>query len=769
MRTSNNEKKSISKEYIDAFSALKKELTQKRKDEQKWKKYSKGITEKLKGLLKQIAIELYTKSVNFSLGRSVIKLNSLYTSTRISIPFVGTYKGDVKWEKEQENWMEILIPEDNDSNNEGDKSDSIELMYRNPEKPVHLLTELMWRFQTHDDDDDDLCLAVSRNNDNFKFKNIKNCDKFKILFTDEVNKDRLNKLKNTNPKIPIRDYTDEDVGSLLKPVNDFFNNDTIGDFNTIFYIADITETDYMAGFEFEIIPNSESEGDSDELYNFIKEIRWYFSKYVAELINSVERLYVGSGMVYKDNFFSDGALNSFITALEASDSEIEVFKNVLDRVRGHFIVANSEIGQYWIGYKHWSYEVARTTARIIDYLFPDDSQYKIETIIQEAGIGMDGLNKAFEAKGVPHVFRQLFRGFERERELFIVSQYRDHFIHSFYVFVMGLLFLKTKSSNILPSSLICVSESDSGNNEKMKVILKKWFIVAMCHDIAYVLEKGEYILEKYILNFMVNPKRKKNVLQWVPRLGNLMQIERLLDNIHDITKESVISLDPIFSSIEIRNRDIIIPIAFQHINHGIWSSLFVYHSLDNKQIKLLFNVKNTGKGKKVGKEEIILEEQYRLPICRAILPHHISQWDIKKLMGDFDNDYFSKNKPKDGKYASINPEKNPLGYLLSLCDTLCQAGREAPELSYDSFNPSSLNIKYGNVEISDKNISIDINYHFDENKKNAQEIHKSFYEEPLKFITLKGVNSEVTNYDLKVKINVDNITEPDVRYYKISK
>ncbi len=35
MRTSNNEKKSISKEYIDAFSALKKELTQKRKDEQK--------------------------------------------------------------------------------------------------------------------------------------------------------------------------------------------------------------------------------------------------------------------------------------------------------------------------------------------------------------------------------------------------------------------------------------------------------------------------------------------------------------------------------------------------------------------------------------------------------------------------------------------------------------------------------------------------------------------------------------------------------------
>jgi hypothetical protein len=355
-------------------------------------------------------------------------------------------------------------------------------------------------------------------------------------------------------------------------------------------------------------------------------------------------------------------------------------------------------------------------------LFP--LNIKIEELIQQTGIGLEGLNQSLESHHVPHVFRQLFRGLEREKDLFVVSQYRDHFIHSFYVFVMGLIFLKSKSNKILPDKLIL-------NSKNEKEILKKWFIISMCHDIAYVLEKGESILEKYVLNFISEPKRKKNVLPWIPRLGNLMQIERLLDNIDDITFEKVISLKKCKG---LKNRDFIIPIAFQHINHGIWSSLFVFHSLEQKELVEMFKSK-----------ENKCKEQ-RLEICRAILPHHISQWEVDKFLSDF-SECKINNKWKDIAY--IDSLKNPLGYLLSLCDTLCQAGREAPELAIESNNPSKLKIKFSKINIIENSIEIGLHY-----EQNGSQNLSEYYTKPFEF--LKIINGNSNEYGLKINLSLND-------------
>ncbi|MDR0603748.1 MAG: hypothetical protein LBG80_05530 [Bacteroidales bacterium] len=732
----------LSDPYIAAFNLVKETVCEDTGND--WKTYSKNIAENLGNLLYQVANEL--KNDLYNIDKCVMKFNSLQTRTRVTIPFYGNYENEKSnWDKQQNKLIDSLLPAS--ASDIEEKTNAISCMYRHPEKPIHLLTELMWRFQS--ENQDDLCLIVNKNSDS-PFCNLENNGKFKILSLAEDNNNiaKLNNLKADPPKISIKDYSAEDTRKLLKPVNDFFDKNA--DSKSIFYVADITEKDYMAGFEFEITLKESKDVDTEKLYQLVQKIRWLLSKYVVELVNTAERIYVTHGRkIYKDNFFhekdGENAINSIIEVLK-TETDIEEFNKILSIIAGHFNVANSEIGQYWAGYRYWSYEVARTVAKIIDELFPIENT-KIEDIITQVDIGLEGLNEQLQKNEIPHIFRQLFRGLEREKELFLVSEYRDHFIHSFYVFVMGLIFLKTKSKKILPNDLIIT-------NENAKEILKKWFIVAMCHDIAYILEKGEYILEKYVLNFVAKPKRKKNVLPWVPRLGSLMQIDRLLDNIRGITEENVIELPKEYS--EIKASDIIIPIAFQNINHGIWSSLFVYHSFDKDEIKKL-GWRQNSQDEKNNEEE---EKEVKLTICRAILPHHISEWKVGDFLKDFD---MQLEKTDWEEQAKINPQINPFGYLLSLCDTICQAGREAPELSMDSFRPSDLNIKYKEIKIKDNAVHISLHYIFKDEAQYKDKKGKNmegYFKKPVKYLKLnESISRDKFGLFLEISTNFYHSTD----------
>ena len=50
--------------------------------------------------------------------------------------------------------------------------------------------------------------------------------------------------------------------------------------------------------------------------------------------------------------------------------------------------------------------------------------------------------------------------------------------------------------------------------------LKTWFLVSMWHDIAYMVEKGNKVLEQHITSFLQPNERNKGLLPWHPSLGN---------------------------------------------------------------------------------------------------------------------------------------------------------------------------------------------------------------------------------------------------------
>ena len=144
----------------------------------------------------------------------------------------------------------------------------------------------------------------------------------------------------------------------------------------------------------------------------------------------------------------------------------------------------------------------------------------------------------------------------------------------------------------------------------------------------------------------------------------------------------------------------------------------------------------------------------RNKVAKAIIPHHIADWDISTILKDYKHvydclsegcegqdtlNYIIGSKNAEGKkcgrkrqpcktlLATISNENNPFGYLLGLCDMISQAGREAPELSSDA---SDLGIEYGQinncVDSRSGSLKIGINYTKKEGKTTKETVLKYF-------------------------------------------
>ncbi len=129
------------------------------------------------------------------------------------------------------------------------------------------------------------------------------------------------------------------------------------------------------------------------------------------------------------------------------------------------------------------------------------------------------------------------------------------------------------------------------DENEVKNQLKKWFLASMWHDIAYMIEKGNMVLEQHITAFMRRGKRTKGLLPWFPSLGNLMQVERLLDEIREISCGAIEICDKLKENIEknegyeMVNRlvgDIVIAAAFERRDHGVWSAMMFNHGWDSE-------------------------------------------------------------------------------------------------------------------------------------------------------------------------------------------
>jgi len=793
-------------DYKDIFVAYKKSWSNlvdffekknaENSDDKDKYEYEKSITEAIRPVLFSFVYNVADKAgFKFKIGRAIIQVNSLYKKRRIRIPVNGQdIKHETKfndWEREdgeQKRWSDSFFdPEKN-------KENGRELMYLQPDKPVHLLTELMWRFNNKDNGDVGCFIALKPNANEFLHK-IKDNNYFKKIILKEntfvkgdseidteIGTQLRDLVKFPKVRLPYGEYTADDCKVILKTPFDIFYGDnklyTYERPKNIIYISDIIETDYLGAFDFELVIDEtidkELEGKlkettEEELEEFISKLRFYFSKFIVELLSNFERNYASSEPIYRNLYFelfnknNNPCLKKFIEYLTPED-EIRCFeiKEVLFKIKSHFTMADSNIGLYWRGYKRHAYEVACTVAGVIDILFAitkkNGERLCIESIIRSQGVGLEKLSSILKKEDVPYIFIQLFRGLEREKELFLLPKYREHFIHSFYCFSFGLILLNKRKDipTIVPDNLNIYSESDDGKDcDNLKSLIQQWFITAMWHDIAYTLEKGNEIIEKYVLNFMDDPKRYRNVLPWVPHVGSLLQIDNLLDELKFLSKENTITLNKkimLKKDKNIEAKDIVLAVAFDNVNHGIWSSLFAHHALFNH-----YKDKNNS---------IDQKKEFINQICRAILPHHLANWDVDKILKDFE---LLGKKPKWINIARINIKNNRLGYLLSLCDIFCQAGREYLEYTEDKEKASDMQIRFSDMEIEKNKFSITISYKNDDSngmtKDKLKDIIKNYYTKPLKYLNMKDLSSSsTTNATLIVNV-VSKNTVKDHGYY----
>jgi len=687
----------------------------------------------------------------WNIGRGFVQINSLKFCRRIRIPFCGNAFTDRKDVVNE--WMQHY-----------DANEEKRLLFLQPDKVRHLLTELMWRFQLEDGSGTKAIVVSKKENDIFgddvfsddassvgsqfvRFIPIpEDVLQGKVTERDEAwfnglirEKDgKKGALQLPNPvdasKVPLCNgkncYEYKDITSMLEnPKRMLWEKRapyTEAHFERIVYVSDLIETDSLGAMDFELtgdVVGMDKEGFKKKFKEFIEKIRWKL-RLIIELISNAEKTYAVQGKVYKNEYFCKEsgsevkypALRAIIKQLNTSSSNDElnnVVRKVIQKVAVHFEMANGQIGNYWRGYQRHAYEVACTVGGIIDILWPEHRG--MEELIRGMGPKLEHLNDTLagqevngKSKEYPLFIRQLFRGLEREKDFFLLPQYRDHFIHSFYCFVLGLI-LMSVNNRAVPRKLdlLGVREYECAK------ILQKWFLVAMWHDIAYILEKGESIIEKYVLNYM-NPTRKSGVLRWIPGLGGLMQVADLLEEIRAIARENVFTIESPEDS-SIKSEDIVLAVAFDHVNHGIWSSLFVNHCL------------RTGKQYK----EWGWKKSDRLEVCRAILPHHISDWEVGKFFKECG--VAPEKAQKFNQTAKIDENSNAMGYLLSLCDTICQAGRVAPEWAGD--NSAKMKINYKGIDVSNDILTVELNY-VGRNKEELSKVSQDYYVRPLKFLGL---------------------------------
>jgi len=84
----------------------------------------------------------------------------------------------------------------------------------------------------------------------------------------------------------------------------------------------------------------------------------------------------------------------------------------------------------------------------------------------------------------PPLRKLLYNALDFEESLKLSPGYREHFIHSYHVFLLGIYLI---------DSLDCLSSHKNAKNS-----YQKWFLASMYHDIGYPIEKIEDISKNYL-------------------------------------------------------------------------------------------------------------------------------------------------------------------------------------------------------------------------------------------------------------------------------
>ena len=729
--------------------------------EGKVKEYVTKLRKRIEPMLNSLA---GTKMGNLSIGRGLVRVNSSKFHRRINLWLGGD--GDHEW---QDFWL-------SDSQYEKIPTEK-DLVFAHPDQIKHLLTELMWRFQPLGNGNGIKSFIVTQ-----KAKTFSTDTPVKVIKIEEETQINDSHWLDTmitkvlvpldKPKFPLLNrndglYRSDEIKKILETptkvlfgsIEPYFGSGP----ESIVCVPDLIETSTIGGLEFELLGFGDKSLSATDLEEFIDAVRWKL-RLVIELISNAEKTFSVRGKVYKDAYFhkTEGhsdtgptypALDNILELTQPPEARTDVVRKLLEKVYGHFAKAKHS-GEHWREYQSHTFEVACTVGGVIDTLWPSARKVMIENMVCARGPTLDGLQKELndeKRKFIP----QLFRGLEREKDLFLLPQYRDHFIHSFYCFVLGLI-LMSKNNVLLSNELHLkdIDYSEKENRERKKEdedsdrkLLQKWFIISMGHDIAYIMQKGGDVVEKFVLDYLQSNPSKK-LMQWSLCVRDLLQFGKFPQYLTNVS-DTAFTIHPENLKKVLRQticQEIVNDVAHRQIQHDIWSSMFIMHSL--------------------GSCAEYLQDKYKwIPtdldaVGRAILPHHVLSWNDKEghLMNLLRTD--DSVACEVDWNPRINKKDNPMGYLLFLCDTISQAGRLAPELNEGDLDIREM--KFQKIEVTPERLHIELNYVFKEqydDDKITEELIKAMnnhYDKPFVCLGLEQSNAEtisvVLSSDRPIKV-----------------
>lgn len=676
------------------------------------------------------------------LGRGIVYINSIFTNARIRLPLLGIQEHGVTWRK----WcgqVRAGNPE--------------EFMFLQPDKPSHLLTELMWRLQKQDCWGKGFALGLFMTSQNTIYSRLKGFgnlwlflaasdaewpppgfdqpkDKTAKQFADlpdllgHADENSLYKFESLGGRLEehrydVRDdcelkhgpmYTTKDVEILtrrgLNVLFDCWKDDKPAD--SIFYLPDVVETEFLGGVDFGIVFDG-NQVTKDQLSEFLKDVQWMVHECIIDLVVSAERKTASVGDTYRSAYFvtnkpipaADDDKVGIQKALETvrdsvSDSPA---REVLNSLLSHFTLAFTDRGMYWRGYASQAHAVACRVAQILELLFPADERIVkpgLAKAVRRAGRSVENIKR--HLKHQPFFIQQLFEGLRAENDLFYLPLYREHFIHSFHCFVIGVLLLGVRPKRVINDT--------SFPFLKDAQFLRAWFLTSMWHDIAYPLQKAGDLVEVGVRRLIGEDHTKRHVglLPIQPSVGHLFQVEGLIKSLtgNGIPWNDVLSLpESIQDTIDVK--DAVVAVALDHLDHGVWSAFMFKHALDSEKV-----------GRRV---RSMLGSTLMGKVFAGIIPHHASEWKWGELAKGFwkrENGVYKTIEYSPPEFPHIAHNLNPLGYLLSLSDIVSQAGREAPE--FDTSVPSNMGIRFQDIRCTeDTSLLVALNY---DNPKKALDI-----------------------------------------------
>lgn len=252
-------------------------------------------------------------------------------------------------------------------------------------------------------------------------------------------------------------------------------------------------------------------------------------------------------------------------------------------------------------------------------------------------------------------YRMLYNALDFQDTLKNMPRYREHFIHSFHVFLLGYYMMKKLGVKNFNSTTLTLSSDDE--------ILKAWFLASMYHDVSYPIAKVESWLGEFYRKVVLESKDRKRGVSTLKKDPHVMPIPldqelsrlflheeyqrafnllyRGLVRIHtDIPPEQL----PI-----VENR--IMRYLLEKKDHGILSAVLFLNS---------FKTKN--------------KDSHTIRLAADAILWHNDLWFFEKKNEDQEEKEHTK-QIEPLITAMMEFGKNPLCNLLAFCDTAQEWGR----------------------------------------------------------------------------------------------